>query len=208
MLRTRCSIRAFSSSLRSLNNTQAITRQNEKPVEKYPGFGIEDVRTTLVEDMSSIALDELHEHRELRDYYRKIVYELPSLVEFTRKFEPPEPNQILRFRYTTYFGEDHPAAAKVVMEVNVDKLGLEPAQLTKLMKLAGPRVDHNTRTLKMSCERFSDPAQNKKFLSDTLDKLLAEAKDTNDMFEDIPLDTRHMKKTKRPSFPKSWRRPA
>lgn len=171
-------------------------------------FGLEEIQGTLLEDMTSLSLDELHEHRELRKYYRKIVYELPSLVEFTKEFVPPAGDQVLQFRYTTYFGEDHPSASKVVLEVDIRKLALQKAEMTKLMKLAGPRVDHSTYVLKMASERFLDPAQNKKYLSDTLDKLIAEAKDTADLFEDIPLDTRHSDKraarNRRPRFPKSW----
>ncbi|CCG83137.1 Inner membrane protein oxa1-2 [Taphrina deformans PYCC 5710] len=167
-------------------------------------FGLEDMKDVLLEDMTSLALDELHEHRELRKYYRKMVYELPSLVEFTREFEPPARDEILQFRYTTFFGEDHPSTSKVVLEVDIRKLGLEKVDMIKLMKLAGTRINHDTYQLKMSSERFLDPAQNKKYLSDTLDRLVTEAKDKSDTFEDIPLDRRHMKNNRKPPFPKEW----
>lgn len=167
-------------------------------------FGVKEIQEALLEDMTSLTLDELHEHRELRKYYRKIVYELPNLTEFTQEFSPPNKDEILQFRYTTYFGEDHPAASKVVLEVNLNDLQLDEATLIKLMKIAGTRVNHDTMRLKMASERFTDPAQNKKYLSDTLDKLIAEAKNTTDTFEDIPLDRRHMKKTRKPGFPKAW----
>jgi small subunit ribosomal protein S35 len=45
----------------------------------------------------------------------------------------------------------------------------------------------------MSCESFETQAQNKRFLGDTIGKLLAEARDPNaDSFEDVPLDLRHV----------------
>ncbi len=37
-------------------------------------------------------------------------------AEFAKKFEPPAQNEPLRFRYTTYMGEFHPAERKVVVE--------------------------------------------------------------------------------------------
>lgn len=181
--------------------------KTDKPDDE---FGLQSIQGTLLEDMTSLTLDELHAHRELRQYYRKIVYELPSLTEYTKDFIPPSEDRILQFRFTTFFGEDHPSASKVVMRVDVRKLGLGEGELLKLKKLAGSRIDHNTQILKMSSERFNDPAQNRKYLSDTLDKLIKEAKDMTDTFEDIPLDTRHSDrklKHKRPKFPKSWNRP-
>lgn len=205
------SFREFSSTTLVSDAQQQPSSLTSSPQEFTESeFGLDEVRGVLLEDMTSLTLDELHEHRELRKYYRKIVYELPSLVEFTKDFVPPSPEQVLQFRYSTYFGEAHPSASKVVLRLDIRKLGLEETELIKLMKLAGSRVDHNTHILKMSSERFEDPAQNKKYLSDTLDSLIAEAKDTKDTFDDIPLDTRHSDKKlkhRRPKFPKAWNQP-
>lgn len=175
-----------------------------RPTENDARAELINTKDVLLEDMTSLTLDELHEHRELRKYYRKIVYELPNLSEFTKEFKPLNTDQILQFRYTTYFGEEHPSASKVVLEVDIRKLGLVENQLTKLMKLAGPRVNHDTFLLKMSSERFTDPAQNKKYLSDLLDKLVHEARTGLDDFADIPLDRRHMKRSRKARFPKAW----
>lgn len=204
--------RSFSTTSAVCNSTSSsLTPKSENHELQRAGkqhfdsdFGVAEVQDTLLEDMTSLALDELHEHRELRKYYRKMVYELPNLTEFTKEFVPPSKEEVLQFRYTVFFGEDHPSASKVVMEVDIRRLGLEKNAMIKLMKLAGTRVNHDTFCLKMSSERFSDPSQNKKYLSDTLDKLLVEARDTTETFADIPLDRRHMKKTKRPGFPKEW----
>lgn len=207
----------YSTIARRSFSTGSVLSNSAKPVRPENGvvahvasstsgseFGLENIKGVLLEDMTSLTLDELHEHRELRKYYRKMVYELPSLTEFTKGFVPPSKDEILKFRSTTYFGEEHPSASKVVLEVDARKLGLSEAELTKLMKLAGTRIDHDTFCIKMSSERFVDPSQNRKYLSDTLDRLIAAAKDTTDTFEDIPLDRRHMKKKQKLSFPKEW----
>lgn len=48
-------------------------------------------------------------------------------------------------------------------------------------------------------------AQNKRYLADTVNKLIAEAKDLeSDAFEDVPLDTRHHRFKKPLHFPKEW----
>ena len=49
-------------------------------------------------------------------------------------------------------------------------------------------------------------AQNKRYLGDTIQRLLAEVRDPEaDSFEDIPLDTRHHKFKKVLEFPESWK---
>lgn len=56
----------------------------------------------------------------------------------------------------------------------------------------------------MSCEDFDTQAQNKRFLGDTISKLLKAAKDPKDTFEDVPFDFRHHKPKIRHEFPKEW----
>ena len=101
-------------------------------------------------------------------------------------------------------GEAHPAQKKVVVEFAPDDLKLTPVQTNKLKKLAGPRYNPETEVVKMSCESFEQPAQNKRYLSNLVDDLITVAKDPKDTFEDIPLDVRHHKFTKKPKFPKEW----
>ena len=57
----------------------------------------------------------------------------------------------------------------------------------------------------MSCESFETQAQNKRYLGDLVDTLLTEARDTSDMFEDVPLDFRHHKFKRTPQFPEEWK---
>ena len=186
-----------------------------------------NLHTTLLEDATSYQLDELDLHRQLRSYYRKIVYELPQLADYRVPFTPPADGDVLQFRKTTYLDGTatttgdasgpqttgrggHPSASKVVMQVAVSRLGLSAAEKLKFVKLAGVRYDVRKDQLKMSSEVFHSPSLNQRRLSDTLDRLLAEAKKLgpdDETLEDLPVDKRHLKGKKRPSFPKEWRMP-
>ncbi|KAK1750846.1 mitochondrial ribosomal subunit protein-domain-containing protein [Echria macrotheca] len=157
------------------------------------------------DDMMSLAHPKLEEHREYREYARIAVWEMPLLAQFAKPFEPPAKEQVLRFRYTSYLGEIHPADRKVVVEfAPKDLTDLTSAQQLKLMKLAGARYNPSTEIIKISCERFEHQAQNKRYLGDLVNKMIETAKDPTDMFEDIPLDTRHHKQKIVHRFPKEW----
>ena len=110
---------------------------------------------------------------------------------------------------TTYLGEHHPATKKVVCEFCTADLAvsadLTEPQRIKLIKLAGVRYNPDTDIVKMSSEMHDTPMQNKRYLSDLVQKLLQEAKDPSDMFEDIPLDFRHHRPKKTFSFPQEWK---
>ena len=157
-------------------------------------------------DISSLAHRELEQHRELREIVRLAAWEMPLLSSLAKPFEPPREEQVLRWRYTTYLGESHPAANKVVVEFRPERLqDLSEAQREKLLKLAGPRYNPETKVMKMSCESFETQAQNKRYLADTISTLIAEAKDDQaDSFADVPLDTRHHKPRRVYRFPESW----
>jgi len=127
------------------------------------------------------------------------------LPELAKPFEPPSSEHVLRFRYTSYMGEFHPAEKKVVVQFCPNDLGLTEQQQSKLAKLAGPRYNPETEIIRMSCEMFEHQAQNKRYLGDLVEKMIAEAKDPKDTFEDIPLDTRHHEFKVKPKFPKEWR---
>ncbi len=94
-----------------------------------------------------------------------------------KPFVPPTADMPLRFRYTTYMGEQHPAEKKVVLEfTTADMPNLTKIQREKLMKLAGVRYNPETDIVKMSCEMFETQAQNKRYLGDVVDDLLKEAR--------------------------------
>ncbi|PFH58293.1 hypothetical protein XA68_13897 [Ophiocordyceps unilateralis] len=157
------------------------------------------------DDMTSMAHGKLEEVREMRHYARLIAWEMPLLSKFAKPFEPPKEDEVLRWRYTTYMGESHPAEKKVVVQFAPADMGLTPVQTEKLKKLAGPRYDPTKEMVKMSCESFEFKAQNRRYLSDLVDKLVVEAKDPTDTFEDVPLDLRHKRTTPKPRFPFEWR---
>ncbi|KYG42631.1 hypothetical protein M433DRAFT_157664 [Acidomyces richmondensis BFW] len=158
------------------------------------------------DDLSSLAHKELDQHRELREMVRVAAWEMPLLGRLHKPYQR-DPKTVLRWRYTTYMGELHPAANKVVVEFKPTDLAgvLTEAQTMKLVKLAGPRYNPGTGIVRMSCESFETQAMNKRYLGDVISNLIAEAKDPNaDSFEDVPLDTRHVKIKRRPRFPEEW----
>ena len=82
----------------------------------------------------------------------------------------------LRFRYTTYMGDFHQSESKVVLEFSPDDMPLDEGQKVKLRKLAGPRWNPEKDVIHMSSESYENQAQNKRYLSDMVDKLLEAAK--------------------------------
>jgi small subunit ribosomal protein S35 len=153
-------------------------------------------------DISSIAHGELEAHREKRHYARLAAWEMPllsskssnlahfqkpslsivteqlliSILEMAKPFEPPTADMPLRFRYTTYMGEQHPSEKKVVLEFCPRDMPLKQHQKQKLKKLVGVRYNPETGIVKMSCEMFESQAQNKRYLGDRVDELLKEAR--------------------------------
>ncbi|KAF2965669.1 hypothetical protein GQX73_g7871 [Xylaria multiplex] len=157
------------------------------------------------DDIMSMAHAKFEEFREFREYARIAAWQMPLLSKLATPFEPPTAQEPLRFRFTSYMGEFHPAEKKVVVEFSPRDLPLDEAQQQKLRKLLGPRWNPETDIAKMSCEQFEHPAQNKRYLGDLVNKLVEQAKDPTDMFEDVPLDTRHHTFKVKPKFPKEWR---
>ncbi|OAQ99775.1 hypothetical protein LLEC1_05141, partial [Akanthomyces lecanii] len=167
------------------------------------------------DDMMSMAHNKLDEVREMRHYTRLAVWEMPLLSKLAKPFEVPKADQVLRWRYTTYMGEAHPAESKVVVQFAPADLGLTDVQTSKLRKLAGARLNPETDVVKMGCGRYEHQAQNKQYLQQLVSTLIAEAKDPQDTFEDVALDTRHFyRATKaggrrlqknKPKFPPEWR---
>ncbi|KAI1745028.1 mitochondrial ribosomal subunit protein-domain-containing protein [Xylaria scruposa] len=157
------------------------------------------------DDIMSLAHAKFEEFREYREYARIAAWQMPLLSKLATPFEAPTAQEPLRFRYTSYMGEFHPAEKKVVVEFSPRDLPLNEAQQQKLRKLLGSRWNPETDIAKMSCEQFEHAAQNKRYLGDLVNKLVAQAKDPTDTFEDVPLDTRHHTFKVKPKFPKEWR---
>ncbi|KAJ5769996.1 uncharacterized protein N7511_002047 [Penicillium nucicola] len=159
------------------------------------------------DEITSMAYTELELHREMREYARITAWDMPMLSKLAKPFSLPPSNHILRFRYTTYMGEQHPAEPKVVMELASQDLTpkyLTEAQRQTFLKLAGTRYNPQTDIVRMSSEKYVSRAQNKRYLADLVNSLIKEAKE-GDAFTDIPLDLRHHKPKVRLQFPESWK---
>ncbi|AET39268.1 mitochondrial 37S ribosomal protein mS35 Ecym_4193 [Eremothecium cymbalariae DBVPG len=192
----------------------APASQMEKELGIGDGRSTADAEPYGFDDLPSQAQVLVSQHREQRFYNRLAAYELPLLVKHRQEYNRPCPKtHPVTYRYTTYIGEKHANSRKVVLSVKTANLGLSEKELHKLRLLARTRYDHITDVLKMSSERYEEPAQNAKYLSTTLKKLIIEAKNTTDDLSDIPLDTRHTtaknmrKKTRNHKFPEEWKRP-
>ncbi|RAL01170.1 mitochondrial 37S ribosomal protein mS35 [Aspergillus ibericus CBS 121593] len=158
------------------------------------------------DEMTTVAHAQLEEHREIREYTRIAAWDMPLLSELAQPFTLPPESHILRFRYTTYMGEQHPAEPKVVVELSSKDLTpkyLTEAQRQTFLKLVGVRYNPQTDIVRMSCEKFHHRAQNKRYLGDTIKALIKEAKE-GDSFTDVPLDVRHHKPKVSHRFPESW----
>ncbi|RAL08110.1 mitochondrial 37S ribosomal protein mS35 [Aspergillus homomorphus CBS 101889] len=176
--------------------------------EEPDEFGIvEDADEEYYEDdITTMAYAELEQHREIREYARIAAWDMPSLSKLHKPFELPNNSQILRFRYTSYMGEEHPAEHKVVVELcsaDLTPEHLTEAQRQTFLKLVGVRYNPDTDVVRMSCEKFPHRAQNKRYLGDLIKTLIKEAKE-GDSFTDVPLDLRHHKPKPRPRFPDEW----
>ncbi|TQS35011.1 hypothetical protein Golomagni_04583 [Golovinomyces magnicellulatus] len=169
------------------------------------------------DDLTSLGHGELELHRELRHYARLAAWEMPLLysklsslnesdnLNLRKPFNPPTIHTPLRFRYTTYMGEQHPAENKVVLEFSPSDIpDLTDSQRIKLRKIAGVRWNPERDIVKMSCESYGTQAQNKRYLGDIFASLVKEAKDTTDTMEDIPLSTKHHTFKQVPQFPQEW----
>jgi len=182
-----------------------------KPKQTFMNMGdpdpweYDDILEDEDDDISALGHGELEQHREMRHYARLAAWEMPLLSKLAKPFQPPSADMPLRFRYTYYMGEQHPAEKKVVLEFSpVDMSNLTETQRAKLRKLAGVRYNPESDIVKISCEMFETQAQNKRYLGDVVASLLAEARDATDTFEDVPLDTRHHHFKPKPRFPEEW----
>ncbi|KAG2226714.1 hypothetical protein INT45_001061 [Circinella minor] len=192
--------RAFSSTSASLAGRQG--GRFRKPEKK---FDVAYMEKFEFDDQTTIGHELFENIRTVRQYLRKTEYELPKLQTFAKPFEPPTSEQIVKLKTHNYLGEGHPVERKVVLSVKVSDLKLDDKEKHKFLLLAGPRYNVDTEEFVLSSEKFPHRKQNKKYVHDVLNKLLAESKNKDDTFEDIPLNLAQPKK--RLQFPKEWARP-
>ncbi|CAG8498419.1 8608_t:CDS:2 [Ambispora leptoticha] len=214
--------RIFSTSAVSWNLNLLRRRRGPAVSQAFAGYDVERLDDYKFDDMTSAGQDLLSAQREVRKYLRKTKYELPRLKKFAEPFNPPTEKQILRFQREYLIGEKSPIKKKVKLTFSLSDLithaNLTPAQAHKFVLLCGTHYSPPKSTtkfnkdefpyrgeLKFVCEKFPYHAQNKKYLSDLLDRLIKEAKEETDTFEDIPIDLRHVKKRKpKLCYPKEW----
>lgn len=151
----------------------------------------------------------LDQQRQVAYYMRLIENELPKLVAFRKSFVPPSASTPLVVRSVDYAGEDHPATVKRSVVVPVAHLPLRnEAAIHRAKLLAGVRwsieppknsgvqcssEEGKHGYIKISCEDFPRPSMNLKWISDAIDRLIAEANDEScKSYQDLPLDTRHL----------------
>ncbi|SCW04137.1 LAFE_0H06744g1_1 [Lachancea fermentati] len=196
---------------------KSVYRGGEQAAHDVAGISLEDdfkPKPFMFDDLPSQAQLLVQQHREQRFYNRLAAYELPLLAQYRQKYERPSTKtKPVTYRYTTYIGEDHPNSRKVVLNVKTRDLGLNDRELHKLRVLARTRYDHTTDVFKMSCDSYPEAAQNARYLSELLERLIKESKDMTDDFSDVPLDTRHTvakhlrNKKRHYEFPEEWKRP-
>ncbi|KAF0560685.1 mitochondrial ribosomal subunit protein-domain-containing protein [Gigaspora margarita] len=190
---------------RTFSTTNKIL-QRRRPgssAKREKEFDLEMLNEYRFDGMTKPGYDILLAQSEIRKYLRKAEYELPQLTKFAEAFKPPSSDKILCFKTMYYIGEDHPLQNKVVMTVKEKDLPLTKEQLHKFKVLCGPRFNGKGK-FKFSCEKFPHQAQNKKYLSDLMDRLLDESRNDTETFADIPVDLRHVKTKKRHPFPREW----
>lgn len=95
-------------------------------------------------------------------------------------------DNVLRFKLTARFDfgaslyyphlDTHPGDFKVALMVFTKDLNLSPDELKVFLRMIGPRYNHNTKEVKITCKRFPNRIENKRFAVLTLEKLLAEAR--------------------------------
>lgn len=205
----------------SPSEIRVLYEKGELGAHELSGLKFEDDHTPLpfeYDEYPEAAQEIIRDHREQREYNRIAAYEMPHLAKYRQEYKPSQ--NPITYKYTTYLGEpDYSANRKVKLITKVKDLNLNKEQQHKFKVIAGSRYNFQTDVFKMSTDRFNEPLQNTRFLSDTLNNLINEAKDlSKETFSDIPLDKRHVLKTlSKPKakhqryrslkFPEDWKRP-
>ncbi|KAF9244613.1 mitochondrial ribosomal subunit protein-domain-containing protein [Melanogaster broomeanus] len=223
------------------NTAQVWARQNKPKHMPLPRELLEFTESSCKfkgDDIPSGAHLALDHQRQIVYYLRLIENEMPKLVAFRKPFIPPTPASPLVIRSVDYSGEDHPITIKRTVVVPVAHLPMRNDLAIHTVKLlagarwtpdppknAGVTLDSEEGKhgyIKIACEDFPHATMNLKWISDTIDKLVAKANDkTPRSYQDLPLDMRHVEakvkkakmgdhtrgRTSRPSlkdFPKEW----
>ncbi|KAK9454778.1 mitochondrial ribosomal subunit protein-domain-containing protein [Dipodascopsis uninucleata] len=212
----------------SLPKLQKITAEYRKLFDEQemrlartnPVFDETDIATEEFEydDLSPRGHVQMDKHRRKRELNRVAAWEMPLLRKHATPYRVPTSDEVFEFRYTSFMGHEHDAEAKVTVSFKAsdvadvyfgDNAEEKTKRLHKLRLLARTRYNPESDIIHISSSKLPHSVQNKEYLVDTIKKLLTEAKDiSRESFEDIPIDTRHIKpKKKIASFPEEWKRP-
>ncbi|UZJ51556.1 hypothetical protein CBS101457_000876 [Exobasidium rhododendri] len=217
-----------SSSSRSFTTSATAQAKPRRQRQLNDPLSLKKMEAFNYDDVPTLGHYFLARKRELLNYARIVQWELPKLAGFRKQYQPPAPENILRFRSHHYQGEAHPSSRKSVVTVQVSdlfnsgRLDSSPAAKKKLLLLAGVRWDalgaefeyptseslekavleRGLGRIKISCERYPEERMNLKWCSDTIDKLIEEANTEPEKMQDVPLDVRHLtvKEAKRGGF--------
>lgn len=151
-----------------------------------------------------------HEARKREQIMRTCAYDMPLLAKYRQKYEPkPDAETPISLRFHSDFSDESNAYnRKVTLQCKLQDLNLNEQQQKKFKILSGNRFNHHENSVKFACSQYPVATQNARWLVDTFNRLLEQAKDLSDDFADIPVDTRHMHtKKSKPQFPESWKRP-
>ncbi|KAJ2502305.1 37S ribosomal protein S24, mitochondrial [Coemansia sp. RSA 1972] len=195
-------------------NGKANPNGKAKPIEEEEPDEIEGLSDDHSYGFQQIADDnDHHTHAHLlinsiddvKKYTRQMYVEFPMLAQHASPFNPPPENKFLHFERSVTIGDKHLSEdRKVLLRLQVSKLGLKGAELRKFLLLVGDRYNPEIDELKMSENRESSSLMNKKVLGDTLIALITEAKKTDDQFADVPLDFSSRGYKPAPVFPTEW----
>ncbi|GEQ70080.1 hypothetical protein JCM33374_g3756 [Metschnikowia sp. JCM 33374] len=151
-----------------------------------------------------------HQKRKIEQIHRISAYEMPLLAKFRQPYQPSSAKETpLRLKFSTDFSEEStPINRNVTLFVNLKDLELNAQQQRKFKLLAEEKFDHNTNVFKFSTDRYPESTQNARWLVETFNKLLTEAKDlTKNTFDEVPLNIAQKKANGATDFPESWKRP-
>lgn len=151
-----------------------------------------------------------HKERQMYQSYSLAAFEMPLLAKYRQPYVPAKELNPVKLTFQTDFSDaTNEFNSTVTLSVKLEDLKLQDAQAKKFILLSGEKFDYHTKTLTFSSKKFPESTQNARWLVETLNKLLKEAKDlTKNTFDDIPVNT-HQGQPQKPTFefPESWKRP-
>jgi len=200
-------------SQRGIQTSAVYLARAKRQLDPTDPLDVVNQRHLAFDDLPVILHGHLEREAERLHYQRLIQSQLPQLQRYRQHFEPPPADHLIAMRQVMYQDDpQHPLSRKAILIVPVsDQLLPSAPERHMLCLLAGSRYNVVHNVIKIACDRFPSHLMNVKWCSDTLDKLLAESKNANPTFVDLPLDDRSTLARKRrrreftiERFPSDW----